>query len=283
MVSYPVDDGARLRRVRTQQAINLAMQSRWEEAVETNKSILELFPTDVDALNRLGRALTELGSYEEAREAYAQAAKQDPNNTIAKKNLARLAPLKVSGGKRREEGSKVDPHLFIEETGKTGLTLLHRQGARDILASLAPGNPIRLEIEGRTLAAYDRRGGYLGVVEAKLGLRLIKLMETGNRYTAAVAGLTDKNVRMLIKETYQDPRNAGRLSFPTKGSPDFRSYIKGGFLARESQGEDLGEEGEPQAWEDEPESVAEDMHVFSPEAEDAEEPLSEEDDNTREG
>ena len=57
------EEKARLRRQRTELAINLAMQSRWEEAVRVNQSILEVYPTDADAHNRLGKALTELGQY----------------------------------------------------------------------------------------------------------------------------------------------------------------------------------------------------------------------------
>lgn len=269
MTTYPADESARLRRARTREAINLAMQSRWEEAVEVNNSILEIFPTDVDALNRLGRAQTELGRFEEAREAYGRAMKLDPNNAIAKKNLTRLSQIKEAE-RPRGEVAKVDPHLFIEETGKTGLTQLQRLGARDTLAGLSPGDPVRLEVEGRSLNSYNSRGDYLGVVEPKLGLRLIRLLETGNRYATAVAAVTDKSLRIIIKETFQDPRNLGRVSFPTKGGTDFRSYVKGGILSYEAEGEEPTEEAEGQGWEEETESVVEDLHVFSPEADDDE-------------
>jgi len=50
------EDKARLRRKASQEAISLAMQSLWQEAVAVNESIIELFPTDIDAYNRLGRA-----------------------------------------------------------------------------------------------------------------------------------------------------------------------------------------------------------------------------------
>jgi len=46
------------------------MQNRWEEAIEANKSLIESFPTDVDAYNRLGRALMELSRYSDAKEVY---------------------------------------------------------------------------------------------------------------------------------------------------------------------------------------------------------------------
>ena len=51
----------RYRQQRSKEAIDLAMQSKWQEAVEINQEILENFPRDVDASNRLGRAYMELG------------------------------------------------------------------------------------------------------------------------------------------------------------------------------------------------------------------------------
>ena len=43
------------------------MESRWQEAADTNRSIIELFPEDIEASNRLSKALPELGDYPQAR------------------------------------------------------------------------------------------------------------------------------------------------------------------------------------------------------------------------
>ena len=56
-----------------------------------------MFPNEVDAYNRLGKALTELGRYAEARDAYAHAVKLDPLNGIAAKNLQRLGKFAAEG------------------------------------------------------------------------------------------------------------------------------------------------------------------------------------------
>lgn len=74
----------------SQEAIELAQYGRWEEAVAVNKDIIERFPADVSAYNRLGKASLELGEYAQAEEAYAKALEIDPLNTIAVKNLQRL-------------------------------------------------------------------------------------------------------------------------------------------------------------------------------------------------
>ena len=77
----------------TEQAIQMALASQWGEAVEVNRKILATSPRDLSALNRLGKALSEVGSYSEAKRAYAQTLELDPTNNIARKNLERLSVL----------------------------------------------------------------------------------------------------------------------------------------------------------------------------------------------
>jgi len=81
------EEKIRLKKQWTDQAIQQALTSQWEEAVITNKNILSIYPTEAEAYNRLGKAFSELGQYAEARQAYSQTLKYSPNNTIAKKNL----------------------------------------------------------------------------------------------------------------------------------------------------------------------------------------------------
>src|SRR5438045_8553271 len=97
MAAFPTEDRVRQKRTKSEQAISLAMKNRWEEAAQVNRDILDLFPNEVDAYNRLGKALTELGRYGEARDAYSQAVKLDPLNGIASKSLQRLGKLPAEG------------------------------------------------------------------------------------------------------------------------------------------------------------------------------------------
>src|SRR2546423_8365737 len=92
------EEKARLKKQWTELAIQQALASQWEEAVTTNRNILNIFPNHAEAYNGLGNALSELGRYSEAREAYNQTLKYSPNNTIAKKNLDRLSFLQEEPG-----------------------------------------------------------------------------------------------------------------------------------------------------------------------------------------
>ena len=76
-------------------------------------------------------------------------------------------------------------------------------------------------------------------------MRLIKLMEGGNQYAAAIATLNGDDVRVIIKETFQDPSQAGKLSFPPTSGDAFRAYTKEGLLRRDvEEEEDSFEEGD---------------------------------------
>lgn len=236
---FIANDRTRLfRRQRTQQAIQLAMQGQWQEAAAVNRAIIAAFPNDVDAYNRLGKALTELGHYSEAREAYAKTLELDSLNSIAQKNLTRLATLGEGADVQAEGGQKLSPQMFIAEMGKTGITVLTRAAAK-AAARMTAGDQVFLRRQNNTLVVESGQGEYLGEIEPKLGMRLIKLMEAGNEYAAAIATLSQDDVRVIIKETFKHPSQAGKPSFPPMAGDAFRAYTKEGLLRR-----DVGEEEE---------------------------------------
>ncbi|MBI4201132.1 MAG: hypothetical protein HY531_02440, partial [Chloroflexi bacterium] len=63
MVLEQTEYRSKVRREKTKEAIALAMANRWKEAVTVNRAILDLFPEEVEAHNRLGKAFCELGEY----------------------------------------------------------------------------------------------------------------------------------------------------------------------------------------------------------------------------
>ena len=64
---------SKLRRETSKEAISLAMENRWEEAVSANQTIVVEFPEDIEAYNRLGKAFVELGRYRNAKVAFQAA------------------------------------------------------------------------------------------------------------------------------------------------------------------------------------------------------------------
>ena len=161
-MTYQEEGQARLRRLRTKQAITLAMQGRWREAVAINRDIVEDFPSDIDAYNRLGRAYMEMGEYSSAKEAYSRALKLDHYNAIAKKNLRRLSLLGERPITSVGDSETAKPQHFIEETGKAGVVNLHRLALVEILAGIVAGDRVHLKISNSGLIVENISGQYLG-------------------------------------------------------------------------------------------------------------------------
>jgi tetratricopeptide (TPR) repeat protein len=242
-MAYQEEEQVRLRRQRSKQAITLAMQGRWREAVAANQEIITSFPGDVDAYNRLGRAHIELGEYALAKEAYERAIELDPYNIIAQKNLHRLSYLGEVAAGAEADSDRVEPQQFIEETGKTGVVGLYQLAPKEVLAKMVAGDKVYLRMDGPGLTVENGRGEYLGQIEPKHSQRLVKLMAGGNRYSAAIVSSTEDKVTVIIREVYQDPSQAGQLSFPSKGVEGLRPYLSDKMLRRELEYiEALGEE-----------------------------------------
>ncbi len=206
----------RMRRTMCRQAIMLAMDGKWTEAVDLNKAYLQKFPQDVDAYNRLGKAYMELGEYPQAKESYEHAASLDPYNIIAKNNLGRLARIVESEPTVTIQHRKAQPQHFIEEIGKARVLQLHNVAPTSVLVKAMAGDEIYLKRDGASLLMENEQGEYLGQVAARFARRLIELMEGGNQYSAAVVSSTPNNITVIIRETFQDPSQVGRLSFTSR-------------------------------------------------------------------
>ena len=238
------EDKDRLKRKASQEAIALAMQSRWQEAVAVNQSIVESFPTDIDAYNRLGRAFIELGDFARAKEAYGRALELDSNNVIAERNLHRLSLLQKSQMPVKEERREAAPNLFIGDMGKSGVVNLQNLAPQEVLARMTAGNQVYLEVRGQLLVVQNEGGEYLGRVDPQYGFRLAKLIEGGNQYTAAIVSLDNDRAKVLIREVFQHPSQLGRLSFPVKAVEGFHPHVKDTLLRHEAMEEEALEDSE---------------------------------------
>jgi len=252
------------------EAVQLAIAGNWDEAVKLNKFVIDNLGPDEESQNRLGKALSELGKLKEAKAAYEAALKLNPLNSIAKRNAARINALLHQKEGLKVGGTRVDLNLFVEEMGKTIITILDGNAGNDICSKVAAGDVAELKIEADGIVAETSRGVRLGTLEPKLARRITKFMRGGNRYQAGVTSCEGNAVKLIVRETYQDPRFAGKPSFPMrrKREVEFRPYTKESLLAREVEvfAEDEEEsslvEGTPAT-----DEVEEGMHEVEDEAE----------------
>ncbi len=230
----------RIKRQLAEQAIASAAAGQWSEAAETNRKLLELGP-EAETENRLAKALWELGELGAAREHYQAALALDPTNRIAERNIDRLRTLLVAAGEKTVpamDGSKAPVRIFVEETGKTGFAHLLDLPDAKKLAQVNPGDTVELTPEANRLIAMSN-GMRIGVVDPRVAARLLKLIADGNKYLAGVTSLGAQDVRIIIREVFQDPRNYGKVSFPTAAkSTDLRPYTKGTLLREDEELED---------------------------------------------
>jgi len=253
------EEKARLKKQWTELAIRQALESQWAEAIMTNRNILNLFPNEPEAYNRLGKACSELGQYEEARQAYRQTLKYNPNNTIAKKQLDRLAQLHEIPAAAHGSAESIDPRLFNEDPGKTGITELLNLAPASILVKVGVGDKVYLHVSGHSLLVRNAGGEDIGQVEPRLANRLIGFMEGGNRYAAGILAIEPGLVRIIMREEYQHPSMFGKVSFPSQGSGDMiRAYIKDSMLRYDRDEDDeLLNDDEYYDGGDEPEELTE--------------------------
>ena len=244
---------SRVKREKTGKAVTLALEGRWEEAATLNKELLELFPEDVESLNRLGKAYLELRRYSMARGAFGAAAAVAPHNTIAKKNLYRLENLAHDGEDEASPpppSSRVMPNLFIEDSGKSSVTVLHKPAGVPVLAKVAPGDLVDLKAGENRLAVHAPQGQLLGEVEPKLGNRLLRLIRQGNRYSGAVVSVQHPRISVALREVYTHPSLLGTASFPSKRGVEYPSAQLPQAYARLDLEPDVEDDDMPSEWGD---------------------------------
>jgi tetratricopeptide (TPR) repeat protein len=210
------DERQRLRRRLQDYALQLSSSNRWEEAVEINQQILEL-GEDPTTYNCLGKAYKEQGLYQDAQQAYQQTLRLNPTNTIARKNLTcldALMGLKVHHDHERNNRLPIDLRIFVTEAGKTTVTTLVDVTRSPIVMALSAAEKVELSVSGRNVLVHDMDGEYLGRLEPRIGQRLAELISGGNRYIGVIVQTDTHQVRLLIREVFQDPSQRLRISFP---------------------------------------------------------------------
>ena len=214
--------GIELRQDLIREAVNFAVNGEWERATEVNKAILELFPTDVEAMNRLAKALIEMGSYLDAKAVSNQVIEVAPYNNIAKKNVARIDHLTANptaaknGVSRQANKANNAPQTFIEESGKSATTVIRNNRVNKMALHVSHSDQVILERERNSVTVKTLDGMLLGQVEPKIGNRLARLIDGGNKYSAAVLTVNEDGISIMIRETFKHRSLQNMLSFPTQ-------------------------------------------------------------------
>jgi tetratricopeptide (TPR) repeat protein len=239
------DAGLRARAL-ADQATAAALEADWPRAAELNQKLVETSADDVEARNRLGRALLELGRLDEAKAAFAEVLRTEPYNSIALRGHSRVGTLQEHKTKPFTTSTRTQPRLFIEDMGKTGILRLINPAPTHVLAKYSPGAECELREQEGLLAVHARDGDLIGFLEPKVGRRLIDLIRTGNQYVAAIVSNDPANARVAIREVFSSAENASRISFPghhRSAETKERAYVRGTFF-RDGGTDEIEEDAE---------------------------------------
>lgn len=212
------------------QAIEAALSSRWQGAVELNQEILKSSPEDVDALNRLGYALFKLGKIKEARRCFRKVLKIDRYNPVASKNLKRLKKIKKI--EPQKETAQVSPSLFLEEPGKTKMVLLVKIAPQKALSSLSIGQPVVLHPKRYSIEVRTEDKTYLGAVPDDLSFHLIRLIKNGYKYQGLVKNVKENFLSIFLREIKRGAKLKGQPSFTPSETKAYFPFLKKEILTK---------------------------------------------------
>ena len=223
------------------EALTASLEYRWDDAIALNDEILERFPRDAEALNRKGRAYMEQGKLAASREAYSDALKADPANMIARRNLQRLETIYQADGADETAAPRnmgiPRGAVFVEEIGKTWIDDLTHPVDNGILAQVAPGDMLKLVVEGERVFVKTMNDVQLGQVDQSVGSRMAQLMAIGHEFEAYALGQSMNSLRFIIQETVRAEDSIGKMTFPRQIPPHLD-------LLREREQLSLREEGD---------------------------------------
>ena len=200
----------------SEQAIDAALDSRWEDALKLNKKILKVDPLNVDALTRLARVYFEMGRLPLAKRYYLEVIKIDPYNPIALKNLKIIKSFKPNGHPAMihiNMGTKLSASLFLQEPGKTKIVNLLKVAEPQKLSQAYCGMPVEMVIKSRKITIVDGYGNYLGVLPDDISHHLVRLLKGGSRYALFIKSIKVNGLAVLIKETFRSKRFKNQPSF----------------------------------------------------------------------
>lgn len=198
-----------------QNAIDHALAGRWQEAVKVNLEGSAIYPDNIGCHNRLAKAYLELGKYKQARASIKRALAIDPGSRVARRQSDRLSELDDPGISRRTFGSAaISSALFISDPAVATASELNKVADAKILASVSPGDSLKLVMDEAIGTVETSDGEYVGTLDVRLVVRLQKMIDGGNEYEVLAAKLTDSEVIVIVREIKRSTAQAYVASFP---------------------------------------------------------------------
>ena len=196
-------------------AIKLALCENWAEAIATNKELLDLDPTNLQAKIRLGRAYLLSKDFRNASKMFKAVLEQDPINQIAKKNyeLAKSKSAKVA----------INSGAVIKEPGTSEEVKAEVISKSKIWERLAKGQTFSMRIL-KTKTVLIHSSNEIAQIGGPMALKIYLHTKEGAKVSAQYIGQSNETkncVDILLK--------ADRPIFKQE-KQDVRPYMKKGSI-----------------------------------------------------
>ena len=125
------------------------------------------------------------------------------------------------------------------------MTILRNTKGNKVVRRLSASEQVVFSREKNTVTVRTLDGQPIGQVEPKLGNRLARLMDGGNKYAAAIVTVKEDSVSIIIKETFKHRSFQKVGSFPARAKEEDRVFLNetvARFMRDEEEGDDDDEE-----------------------------------------
>lgn len=201
-------------------AIQKALISSWQEAIDLNIEILDQEPDNIPSLNRLAIAYLKSQEIEKSRKYFEKVIKLDPYNSIAKNNLKRITSSKTSATLLADSPISNHTFSFIEEPGKSKMIPLTNIGEPQIINTIYTGLEVELVISGRKIKVETQNHKYIGSLPDDISSHLIRFIKAGCKYRSLIRSADINRVEIFVQEIKSSKKMRGIPSFANGHSLD---------------------------------------------------------------
>lgn len=198
-----------------QQAIEAAINSEWEKAIEANATILKNDSENIDAHLRLGYAYLQTNSLKDAEKQYKKALKIQPKNNLAIEHLEKIEVLSSKKKAKISKQVKYDSNLFLEVPGRTKTVQLVNLGKKEDLAGRSIGEEVMLKEKKRRLEVRSMDNEYIGTLPDDISKRLLYFIKENSQYITYIKEIDLTEVIVFIREIEKGKKVKQYPSFPS--------------------------------------------------------------------
>lgn len=200
-----------------QTAINLALQGKWQEAIQVNLDILKEDKENISTLCRLSKAYFETGDKQKAQKYANKALEIDVTNKIASKMIERCN-LNPDSTPTSTQSSSFDPSIFIEEAGKTRVTNLVNVSSSKTIKLLNPGEELNIVCLKHNVNITTKDNVNVGKLPDDIAARIRQLVKIGNQYKAYFKAQEKQSLKIILREHIRSNKMSEIHSFPINKS-----------------------------------------------------------------